>query len=499
MSEAAGFDNAMAWAQFRLRGGWRTVIFWGTAVPAALAFLSVLAVFSLPSGALRGGFYGGLMFLTGIQGAVLIVIGASQVGGAVQRDMTSGMIASHRLMPISGIEAVAGYIVGSLAGVLAAAGSFFLLGLALAAGAQVPMQHWLMANLILAVFALLCWCGAVCAALQLPFASRFGGVIALLVVSGYGVAWLIPGLMVLAGPVIGRSVFGVVERGAALDSTYALSFFAQILLAVLFFAGAARKYRRQDVLTFTPWMGLAAVAMWAVASMVGTLGWGGFKSAWFDEDPSTQVMHAITACVAGMLLGLLPVTACARIATRYHRRPDMRAVTGVPVPPAAACLLGTLILTTIPGVILAEQVSADRLARTALVFAAVLFSAGYLARIIYRRADKAQWPLALWLTLTWLAPPAADLARAMYASGAYGSSPSAGIVTTFSPSGALALIWSGHKIDTTRGIGFQLMLAVAMAGLFEYGRRARAARTKAAESSATGPSGHSAGGSTAGP
>ncbi len=473
MSDGPGFGNAMAWAQFRLKGGGRTVVFWGLGVPAALTLLGLVVFGAAPHTRLKDSCHGCLQFLTGIQGAVLILIGGSQVGGAIRRDMTSGMIASHRLMPVSGIEAIAGYIAGSLAALLAAAGSFFLLGLGLSAGARLPMQNWLMANLILLVFALLWWCGAACTAIQSPNASKAGAAVTLLVIFGYGAVWLVPGLMVLAGPAIGRTVFGVIDRGAALDSTYTLSFFAQILTAVLLFAGAARKYRRQDVLTFTPWMGLAAVALWAAASMVGTLGWGGFRSAWFDDDPSTRVMHAITACVSGMLLGLLPVTACAWIAARYRRRPDMRAVTGVPIPPSAACLLCALVLTAIPATILAEKASADRLVRTGLVFAGALLGCSYLARIAYRRLDKAQWPLAFWVGLTWLAPPAADLARATYASGAYGRSPSVGIATTFSPPGALVAIWADMKLDTTWGIGFQLLLTLALAILFRWGATPR--------------------------
>jgi len=473
MSDGPGFGNAMAWAQFRLKGGGRTVVFWGLGLPAALTLLGLVVFGAAPYTRLKDSCYGCLQVLTGLQGAVLIVIGGSQVGGAIRRDMASGMIASHRLMPVSGIEAIAGYIAGSLAALLAAAGSFFLLGLGLSAGAQLPMQNWLMANLILLVFALLWWCGAACAEIQSPNASRLSAIITLLLIFGYGVVWLVPGLMVLAGPAIGRTVFGVIDRGADLDSTYTLSFFAQILTAVLLFAGAARKYRRQDVLTFTPWMGLGAVTLWAAVSMVGTLGWGGFKSAWLDADRSTRVIHAITACVSGLLLGLLPVTACAWIATRYRRRPGMRAVTGTPIPPSVACALCALVLTAIPATILAEKTSADRLVRTGLVLAGALLGCSYLARIAYRRLDKAQWPLAFWLGLTWLVPASVDAVRASYKAAAYALPASVGVATTFSPPGALVAIWADMKLDTTWGIGFQLLLTLALAILFRWGATPR--------------------------
>ena len=50
--------------------------------------------------------------LLGLQGAILGLYGCSVVGNAVRRDISAGLLESHRLMPVSAGTAVLGYVTG---------------------------------------------------------------------------------------------------------------------------------------------------------------------------------------------------------------------------------------------------------------------------------------------------------------------------------------------------------------------------------------------------
>src|SRR5690349_13982784 len=105
-------NNALAWAHFRLRGGWmRSLSFTG----AAMALGAVLIITSTRLNPNDGGrmLWGWTTALLSVQAVCLALYAAGRVGTAIRQDVQSKMIESHRLMPLPPAHAIAGYIVGA--------------------------------------------------------------------------------------------------------------------------------------------------------------------------------------------------------------------------------------------------------------------------------------------------------------------------------------------------------------------------------------------------
>ena len=96
---------------------------------------------------------------------------------------------------------------------------------------------------------------------------------AAIVVGQGGALGLLPGLTLLITPILGTSIY---DRSAGLTmmaDAFALSVAGQVVVGALCFAAAARKYRRSDVIGFTPLLGLLLLAAWAGASWAGMTWW----------------------------------------------------------------------------------------------------------------------------------------------------------------------------------------------------------------------------------
>src|SRR5215203_4163271 len=112
MTRTIGPDNAIAWVQVRLRGGPRNLLT-TTGTYAGVIGLSMVACVQLlptPVDQILGGWATAIIVL---QAAVLLLFGGSRVAAAIRQDITSGVIESHRLMPIAPAQAVAGYMQGA--------------------------------------------------------------------------------------------------------------------------------------------------------------------------------------------------------------------------------------------------------------------------------------------------------------------------------------------------------------------------------------------------
>src|SRR5262245_49960590 len=114
----APHNNAIAYAHFRLRGG-----FFGTAVFTVLAMFALgILIFITSRLANDGGrtLFGWATACLGLGGASLVLFGPLRIAAIIRQDIQSKMIESHRLMPLPPAHAVAGYIVGGSAPALIA-------------------------------------------------------------------------------------------------------------------------------------------------------------------------------------------------------------------------------------------------------------------------------------------------------------------------------------------------------------------------------------------
>src|SRR4051794_41902376 len=105
-------DNAIAFAQVRLRGGWRNLLT-TTLAYALLIGATMYVTTTYASGRRSAAYSGWTTGLLGLQGAMLLIFGGTRVAGAVRADIAGGVIGWHRVMPLPAREAVVGDLFGS--------------------------------------------------------------------------------------------------------------------------------------------------------------------------------------------------------------------------------------------------------------------------------------------------------------------------------------------------------------------------------------------------
>jgi hypothetical protein len=106
------------------------------------------------------------------------------------------------------------------------------------------------------------------------FAARAGGGLVWIFISigtftsGYAIM-LLPGILVLATPVHGRTLFDLSDDRFSLNPITIISITAQVAVAGVFFVGMMRRYRGQTGPALPVGLGLALVAAWVVLSVGG--------------------------------------------------------------------------------------------------------------------------------------------------------------------------------------------------------------------------------------
>jgi hypothetical protein len=416
-------DNPIGWAQFRLVGGWKNLI---------LTCLAYAAIF----GGLMFGFARAQslhvnpanMFMAfaelflGLQVLALLIYGSLRVGMAVRSDVKSGVIESHRLMPVSSPSAVLGYLLGAPIQALSLFVVNLLLGAVATSGAGLPLDSWMLSNAILLVFALFIWMIILFFSFRigpLIIAMIFGLLIVLSIMAGNESLILVPAANLLASPLIGHTIFDPRHR-PAVDAVPAAAMFAQLFIAGLYFIAAGRRYRDDEAVGFDPTLGLLLLTAWVALCITG--------AGFLDElrpyaryyAPRPEAQFVISFAIA-LLLAMLPVASAVRADAhdRHTRRWS--------VPPLVVALISAVIslgmlytilslvslripvLRTATGIVSGFPVTGPdhlRIAvlRTAIVALAFLISVRYLLGIARRRK---LWPRRIlfgWLILTWSLP-----------------------------------------------------------------------------------------------
>jgi len=130
------FVNAIAWAQFRLLGGWKNTLITGIAYAAIMGatMFGVARALTMSPSATLSYFVG--LFL-GLQVLALVMYGTFRVSAAVRSDVSSRVIESHRLMPLGSGSAIVGYLLGAPIQALCLFGINVVLGAIAASGGWV--------------------------------------------------------------------------------------------------------------------------------------------------------------------------------------------------------------------------------------------------------------------------------------------------------------------------------------------------------------------------
>jgi hypothetical protein len=434
-----GADNAVAWASFHRRGGLRTVLALAGPYFAIMGGLIYLVVRVNPNHA-SSTYAGWANALLGLQFVFAVLIGAGRVSAGIRGDVASGMMESLRMMPLPARHAIAGYLSSAMAQMSGFFAANFLLGFMVNTLAQLPAQRWVVANVIILAFGVFVW--TLAAFLSLA-ATQGGAVLVIMVIVGVaGNAALVqvaPGLAVFAGSLIGGAVF---DARTELVEQVVLSLAAQVLVGSIFFAGAARKYRRPDGLALGGTLSVGLLLAVVGVSLMALLwpevfeptylrGWGG--------EGRRQVAFA-GSTIGAMLVALVPLANLARLHVAWVRGrrddPTLRRA----APPMWVSALG---VTAVMALMLLGFPTVPDSTRAACVVAALFgfgFSVIFVAGWFYRSVESAKVILAIWLGIYCLLPLVLHFLVSQAAE--FGDEPST--LAAFSPMGMVSLVGQNH-------------------------------------------------------
>jgi hypothetical protein len=457
-----GPNNAIAWAQFRLKGGWKKSLSFTGGAFALLAMFIIGAAKYDPLQATRT-LFGWCTGLLGLQTAAVVLMAPGRVANAIRVDIKSGLIESHRLMPTSPIDAVAGYIVGAAIGPLIFFAGIYVLGLFCASGAGVPLAQWTFANLVLLAFSTFIWVLAA----YVAFASKAGPglliipLFAMPYASAGGLFSLLPGLTVLISPMAGGTIFDL--RTAAtmvLPPTYAMAFAMQALVGGILFIAAARRYRTADAIGLDWALGLLLVIAWTLLSVIGLREWDVYEPRGWGVGGKIDLSgRLIATIVTGMVLALAPVSASALAMQQWRRHERLHD----PSPMRKPLFPGLVLLAVTIAILLVvyapsgvPKPALGDVAWSAITIAISLATIYFLCAWLYLGTQNAAIPIIIWVVLFWLVPVFVDLIR--YALDDYGESDPIGGISTCSPIGALIVVWTHRSAPLIAGIVMQLLI-----------------------------------------
>jgi hypothetical protein len=443
-------DNAITRAQFQLRGGWRSALIFGGLAVAAIAALALITLGTQGGAAAGARVLGG--WVTGLliaQAMLCVLVGASVVGTAIKKDVLSGLIESHRLMPVRPVHAAIGYVAGAVAVPAAVGTALFACGLVATSLAGVPISYWLAANLILLLFSAFWWTVVA----FVTFATKgtgflIGVVIAGVWVSGGQLLNVLPPMAVLVSPLIGPSIFDA-RLGEQVTWAYGASAVAQMVFAGIFLVGAGRRYRSDLQPALGVAWALALLAAWTAVTLVGLQWWDVFRPTWMrlpfgDYDGLGKTAAFVTLSV--MLLAMaVPIAAAAR-ARRDARVAEALGETNPARTrvrfPAGAVMLLSAALALAPLLLPAVQqlaIHRDALIATVAIVLAVAVLVHGLSRLGLALAGAAGGFVVVGLLLFGVLPVIADVLLAA-------SSPQRRdgltMISDFSPFAALVRQWS---------------------------------------------------------
>jgi hypothetical protein len=266
-------DNAMTWAHIRLRGGWRNILVVNIAYALiATGVIYLIVRFVEASGSpIAVPLEASSKILLAIQCLLLFVLAPMRVSASVRADFKSGIIESHRLMPLSPHGGTVGYILGSTTQTLNLYLVTLLVGAVTWHAAGGTQDYWFFANAVLLSTAIMLW--GFSAALACIFSGGgFGAYFVLIAAIGFTRATVLialPGLYMLFSPVIGYSVFMPVSHFSITFQAMLLAIPAQLALAAIFMHAVARKYGRADARAFPIYSALGILAIWTCVSIYG--------------------------------------------------------------------------------------------------------------------------------------------------------------------------------------------------------------------------------------
>lgn len=479
-------NNSVGWACLQISGGWKRIA-WVCALIAVAVPLLIFGSLQLNDTNTSGTLTGWYTMLGVIQGGLLGIGVPSRVHAAIKRDRIGKLIESHRLMPTPAGHAIAGYIVGANLLLLSCIATVFAIGLVISVPAAQDWRGWIALHAAGLGASVTVCCLVAFSTQWLPkfnpalFAIIFGPSV------GAMSATFLPPLRVLLAPYVGVGFFEL-TRGEV-SGNLIVSVAAQILFSAIFFIGACRRYRRDDVPALGFWWGFALLSLWIALTLIGVLATDlRTRGPFGDTFAEQEAIAYIVAVTLSMLLAIGPITSSVAATLRWSERRarDPHFNERRPLPPVlASTLVGLVVLSLLlaaPPMVGSLATARDRtdmkpihLILTGVSIALTMLTVAALARAAARLRIPPVWLLVSWLGIVWVVPPVLDgLVTLMQ--GNYKTYPHT--VSAVSTPFCLGLIWGNDTPAATIGLVVQAVILVLLWASWALLKRSNAKRQK---------------------
>lgn len=259
-------SNAIAFAAFRNSGG-MTKCLWLNALYAA-AVIGFSLLFAVSGDDIRQVFSGLPRFLLAMQYLGLGGFSTLAILTTIQRDNTTKMMESHRLMPIPPRLAALGYMVGpSLILWPAVLFNLFIGGICTGLSDH-PLSWWLLANFSIVSVCMFAWALAVAGG----FMGGLAGILLLVplgitAITGGQASYIMLPMAMLNSPMLGKTIFQVSSPASDLLLATVLAAVLQFALGMVAIQAAARRFSATEASMFTPLLAILMVGLLAAAGI----------------------------------------------------------------------------------------------------------------------------------------------------------------------------------------------------------------------------------------
>jgi hypothetical protein len=472
--------NAIWWVQYRLLGGPTRLFVFTSAYSAILVSATIgCRQLMLDKTATQ---YADLivLLLTGVQ-VLIIVLGATNaVGRGISRDLTTKMLESHRLSPMSNFGVMVGYLVGANLQMLLMYFVGVVFGSIVIRWGTTGIEGWLTGNLLLLLVAPSLWSLILFANVARGKPVSVGPFVFIPLVMGM-VLVSVPGLGLVSGVYAGSFAVWVM-LGTFSPNHFVASLLAMVSLFVtgVWMRAAMRKFRRPDLPAFGPWRGLGLLFLWLFLGNIGIVVMTNDDLRLYVRE-FAQVTAEFTGTIVigtaaiSMVVSIFPIMASV-VTVRGRLGRGATAGLSVPIALIATALVAGSVYVHVP------PHAAEAFGLAALAIALAFLTMRGLIAVLWNWRIKLVVPISLYVIFFWVGPPVADIWYNELVEGTRnGLDAETSWVFGVSPIAYIARIFIDIDYPVRAGLIFQgaFALLVNVLSLYRAGRRRTVVRSRA--------------------
>jgi hypothetical protein len=461
-------DNPVMSVQLHLRGGWKNLFI--TAGTYALIIFAAMGLWAeLDPRHVTSSAEGWTVLLMLIQTGLVLLFSIVRVNNSVRNDITSGIMESHRLMPVTGLTACVGYVVGPALQMIAIGVVTCLAGVVSSTVAGLDSSRWVKANAVMLAFLLFtCTCS-----MLVGFYRRalFHSLIVFIVITCFSAGMLLyalPGLAILVSPLAGDSVFDPRGKLDLFNPGFQWAFAGQAMIAGIMLAAASRKFRQPERPAFSISLSLILLAAWVLLNLIGFQKWSDIEPVYLRYNmapgPGRMRVQFTAGSLSAILLCILPIAA----AVREHRekmegnakdQPRRSRVTSRIATILICASLVCFLLVILPSH--GHKPDLRAIAEVAASMIAAVVSLGALLSAYRSTARKVTMVVVVFLLGTWVAPLFTDVIRHSLLPSHQDYNNTSWSITAYGPIGTMLSPWDS-RMQTAAGLDCQMGIAVVL-------------------------------------